>query len=257
MSEELIRVGSPEEEELSAKKSELSFLSELLAEKELEFEELKLSVARFQHRYFVEVGCKYVELDDLLAQLTEARAQRRPDDVEAKAAATEARERASATAAEYEGFESSPDISKGKPTIPDHAKKLYRKIASLIHPDKATDERSRNIRSKLMAELNEAYAAGNVNRMREILAEWESSPDTVTGEGTAADLVRVIRAIAQVRQRFSEIEKEIARIRASDIHSLMLEVHKADSAGKDILQEMAASVDCQIDRARAELMEVT
>ena len=52
MSEELIRVGSPEEEELSAKKSELSFLSELLAEKELEFEELKLSVARFQHRYF-------------------------------------------------------------------------------------------------------------------------------------------------------------------------------------------------------------
>jgi len=85
-SDELIEVGSPEEKELSAKQSELDSLSELLATKEL-----KLSIARFQQRYFAEVGSKYVELDDLLAQLAEAKSRRCPDDTEARETATHAR----------------------------------------------------------------------------------------------------------------------------------------------------------------------
>jgi len=63
---------SPKEQELQAKRTELTTLSEQLAEAELQFEELKSSLSTFQRRYFQEVGRKYIELDDLRAQIAEA-----------------------------------------------------------------------------------------------------------------------------------------------------------------------------------------
>lgn len=133
------------------------------------------------------------------------------------------------------------------------AKKLYRKIASIIHPDKATDDKSRHIRTRLMAELNEAYAQKDIPKMRNILNQWHESPEAISGEGTAADLVRTIRAIAQIKRRISEIEAEIAEIMTSDINVLMTKVHDADLAGRDILAEMSVSIDSEIHDARNKL----
>lgn len=256
MSPEISPINSPEEAELSAKKAELAAVSELLVDKELELEELKISVSRFQHRYFIEVGRKYVELDDLLAQIAEARALKSPNNDKARTTATEARARAEETAGDYGGFSSLTNNSKEKTEAPEYIKKLYRKLALLIHPDKAMDEASHNIRTRLMSELNEAYAAMDVDGMKRILNEWESSPETVTGEGIAADLVRVIRAIAQVRRRISNIEQEIAQIQSSDIHDLMLQVHKAESEARNLLQELTRSIEQRINKARIELNQI-
>ena len=104
-----------------------------------------------------------------------------------------------------------------------------------------------------MAELNSAYARKDVARMKAILAEWEQSPDAVSGDGIGADLVRIIRAIAQVKRRIKEIEKAISEIVASDIHQLMTTVHEADSAGRNILGEMGDSLDIKIREAEHEL----
>jgi len=46
---------SPEELELESKRSVMSILSETIADAELQFEELKASLASFQRRYFREV----------------------------------------------------------------------------------------------------------------------------------------------------------------------------------------------------------
>ena len=67
MKHDLMKLTTPEEEELLAKKTELESLSEVLAEKELDLEDIRLAVARFQHRYFAEIGKKYVQLDELRA----------------------------------------------------------------------------------------------------------------------------------------------------------------------------------------------
>ncbi|NIO36822.1 hypothetical protein GTO27_03865 [Candidatus Bathyarchaeota archaeon] len=253
MNEDLDKVTSPEEEELATKRAELRTLSELLAEKELELQEIKLSVNRFQNRYFSEVGCKYLELDDLLAQIAESKSRRNPSDTNARVEAKKARKKAQETTKEYQGYADLSDLIEEKSIVSEDTKKLYRKIASLIHPDKAMDDKSRDTRTQLMAELNKAYANGDVSKMRDVLSEWEASPETVSGEGTAAELVRVIRSMAQVRRRISEIEKEIAKIKSSDIHELMIAVHKAGAEGRDLLIEMATSIDVEIQRAVKEL----
>ena len=63
------KINSPEEDELELKRIELAKSSELLAEKELELTTLRNSVLHFDHRYYRQVGIKYVELDEINAQI--------------------------------------------------------------------------------------------------------------------------------------------------------------------------------------------
>jgi len=249
----LIKTNTPEEAELAKKKTELERLSDVLAEKELGMEELTLTVAQFQHRYYSKVGKRYVELDELQAQIAELIARQEPQDHELNQEAVRARIQARKAAEEYEGGESEPKTDSLKPEESEDAKRLYRKIASIIHPDKATDDTSRNLRTKLMAEFNEVYTRKDITKMLSLLDQWQDSPESVSGEGTAAELVRTIRAIAQINRRILEIGTEIFEIMTSDIHVLMAKVRDADVAGRDILAEMSNSIDSEIQDARNEL----
>jgi len=256
MENDLTKANTPEEAELAKKKVELDGLSQLLAEKELNIEELKLAVTRFQHRYFSEVGRKYVELDELRAQIAELKARQHPQNHELNQEAATARKQARNTKDEYEDIDIEPQADSLKSEESEDAKKLYRRVASIIHPDMATDKESRNLRTRLMAELNEAYAKKDISKMREIFDQWQESPETVSGEGTAAELVRTIRAIAQIKRRISEIEGEVVKIMESDIYVLMGKVHDADLAGRNILSEMSVSIDYEIQDSRNVLSEL-
>ena len=247
---------SPEEIELEAKKTELERASADLAQKELELEDIRLSIARFQHRYYAEVGKRYVKLDELRARIAEYHARQEPDNPEIQQFAENAREEASKTAQEFHEKENDADVGADKGEPPEELKKLYRKIATIVHPDKAVDEQSRELRTKLMAELNDAYAQRDVNRMRVVLVKWEESPESVPGDGTAAELVRTIRAIAQVKRRIKDIEQELAAIVTEDIYQLMIKCHEADANGKNLLLEMAESIDSEIQNAETELQSL-
>ncbi len=250
MTTDLVATMTPEEVELLDRKAELERLSAILAQKELDREDLRLSVTRFEQRYFAELGLRYVALDDLRAQIAEQRAQRTPQDPQSQAQARVAREEANQSAQEYHHSHHAPELPQETDAPSEETKALYKKIAIKIHPDKGTDERSKQIRGKLTAELNVAYERNDVPRMKQILDEWEKSPETVPGDGTVPELVRTIRAIAQVKRRIAEIEKEMSEIVGSEIHQLMVTVREADSAGRNILHEMAKSVDAEILQAQ-------
>jgi hypothetical protein len=249
MENDLTKANTPEEAELAKKKVELDGLSQLLAEKELNIEELKLTVARFQHRYFSEVGRKYVELDELRAQLAELKARQHPQNHELKQGAVTSRKQARDTKDEYEDIDIEAEADSLKSEELEEGKKLYRRVASIIHPDMATDEESRNLRTRLIAELNEAYAKKDISKIREIFDQWQESPEAVSGEGTAAELVKTIRAIAQIKRRISEIDGEVLNIMESDMYVLMGKVHDANLTGRDMLSEMSVSIDNKIQDA--------
>jgi len=87
-------------------------------------------------------------------------------------------------------------------------KRLYREVAKRIHPDLTSDRDERMRREALMAEANKAYEAGDESQLNRILNAYETSLETVQGEGPGAELIRVIRRISQVRGRIAEIEAE-------------------------------------------------
>ncbi len=246
-------MSSPEEIELAKKKAELDSLSNTLADKELSLEELTLAISAFQHRYYSEVGAKYVELDELRARIAEEKAKRKPKNSELKTEATKARTQAHKSSEEYGATHTEALDSPKTEEASEEAKKLYRRIASIIHPDKATDDISRHLRTSLMCELNEAYAKRDIAKMQSVLEKWQESPEAIPGDGTGAELVRTIRTIAQMKRRIDEIDEQISEIMASDIHELMTKVHDADSEGRCLLAEMAVGIDLEIQNVQNEL----
>ena len=94
---------------------------------------------------------------------------------------------------------------------------------------------------------------GDEARLQAILHEWETSPEAIQGDGIGAELVRVIRKIAQGEERLRVIAAEMAQLEASDLHQLKTKVEEAEREGQDLLIEMAARIDKQIVTAKSRL----
>ena len=173
------------------------------------------------------MGALFAELDEVQARLAEVQARQHPRDAKLRQGARRAEkpERESDIVAETVG---SLDQRNRAGRFPLHrrSKKLYREIAKLIHPDLTTDERERTRRTRLMAEANRAYEDGDEAKLRAILDGWVASPESVQGEGVAAELVRTIRKIHQVGRRLVDIETETLELKGSELYSSLRSASK-------------------------------
>ena len=235
---------SPEQRELLEKQEHLSVLETALADRELALQTLDAELRSFHALYLRRVGVKFADRDRLDALIAEAVAQSRPADPMSRQAADAARSRAQETAAAVDTPVVASQGGGFKPS--DKLKALYRDMAKRVHPDLAPNEASRTRRTQLMAEANLAYGAGDEARLRALLADWEASPDVVEGSGVAADLVRTIRKIHQVKRRLMQIDDEIAELMRSDLSKLKNEVDAAQGDGRDLLGEMVVALEAEI-----------
>jgi hypothetical protein len=254
MTTRIKQVALPEARELQKKKSELATLETRLAERELDLATLQAELHSFEGVYLHIVGSRLAELDEVEAQIAEAMARRKPKNRESQERASQARAQAHESAQAVEAEQEAGKRELFKPT--ESLKKLYREVAKRIHPDLATDESERRRRHELMSEANRAYEEGDEARLEAILHDWESSPESVKGEGPGAELVRVIRKIAQVEGRLKAIDAEFARLGQSDLYRLKTQADQAGALGRDLLAEMAARVDQQVVEARGRLRSI-
>jgi hypothetical protein len=243
----------PEERELDKKRAECDALEGELADREVEYATAKIQLRTFETEYFCVVGRLYAELDALEAQIAETEARLRPHDRESQTRATEAHSRAAQSAQALATL--APGAERFEPA--DSLKKLYREVARRIHPDLATNETERTIRTRLMAKANEAYARGDEAALSAILDEWQSSPDTVDGEGVGAELVRILRKLHQAERRLREIDAAMVELRTSAVYRLWEQAASARAQGRDLLAEMAADLRQQIANARGQLTSLT
>ena len=101
-----------QELELANLEAEQGQLEEQVALFELERETTKTDVARFQKRYYDTVGRFLVELDKLLAGISQQVAAANPENIEAQNEASVAQERARQSAEEAGLIESQPEANK-------------------------------------------------------------------------------------------------------------------------------------------------
>ncbi|MBS1806815.1 MAG: molecular chaperone DnaJ [Acidobacteria bacterium] len=255
MNTELIRRLTPEERELEKKKAELAVLEAKLAERELDLATLQAELHVFEQRYLRIVGSRYAELDEVKAQIAEARARLNPDDAYAQEEADEARAQADESAHAAAGAEEASAASiKFKPS--ESLKKLYREAARQIHPDLTTDAEERHRRHQVMIEINRAYEAGDEDRLQALLRDWQRSPESIKDKGIGAELIRLIRKIAQVDERLDAIDVEIEAVQVSELAQLRDKVETAEDEGRDLLQEMADEIEEEIARAKIEGYDV-
>lgn len=244
----------PEEEELSKKLAEINDLESELTQRELDLATLHGELRAFEIRYFHIIGTRYVELDEIEAQIAEIQARLTPKDKKMQERAEKARIKAQESA-EAVDIEEEP-LKQEKFSPSESLKKLYREVAKGVHPDLANDEEERVRRQRFMAEANRAYEEGDETRLEEILREWEISPESVKGDGVGAELVRVIRKITQVKGRLSVIETEFGKLKGSEIYQLKTKVEETGNKDRDLLREMASQLDEQIAFAKQRLKEI-
>jgi hypothetical protein len=108
-----------------------------------------------------------------------------------------------------------------------------------------------------MAEINAAYQANDEERLRQILANWQNSPEAIKETGIGADLIRLVRKIAHIKVRIAQIKAEFASFQESDLYQIKNEVAAAAKAGRDLLVEMAKKVEAEIAVKRKKLADLT
>ena len=202
------------------------------------------------------VGKCYAELDEIEAKIAEHAARMQPENVNIRNAATQARSQAQASRAVFDESLAAKTVSS-KSSQSQTIKNLYREVAKRIHPDLSIDSADRQQRERLMTAANRAYEEGDEARLRAILEEYESSPESVKGDGPGAELVRVIRKIAQIERRLAEIQAETDEIQASDLFDLKKKVDEGTKQGRDVLDDMASAIQSQIAERQAELRKTS
>ncbi|MEJ2606904.1 MAG: hypothetical protein P8Z41_09545 [Anaerolineales bacterium] len=251
MKDKIEKAKTPEEKELNDKISELNSLETELAQKELDLATLMAELQALDSRYLRIVGAKFLELDQIKAEIAEYLATQQPENFAAQEEAKQARERADQTARDTGDISEPKKVEAFEPTK--EIRELYREIAKKIHPDLAIDEKDRERRTKVMAEVNQAYREGDYERLETILREWETSPEAIEGEDVGSRLVRTIRMIARVSERINQIEQEFQRLHSTPIYELKIKVEEASSQGRDLFMEMVEQVEIEIEEAREHL----
>jgi hypothetical protein len=247
----------PGAEELVRRRAQLQVLSRRLLERERDLAAFRGELHAFETTYRKALGSRYARLDELAERLDETAAPADdpdgPDDGE------------DGPAERYPGQgvpggqnwawgEREPDKEpERRAVVSEDAKRLFRQLARLIHPDLAADPQERERRTNLMVAANDAYEQGDVAALERLLEEWHASPEAVTGGGTAAELERTLRRIAQVEAGMRRIDEELAELEASAMGWLRRRVEKAAREGWDLLAHMVRELDRQIGEAQLEL----
>ena len=244
-----MNVNAPEEIELSKKKRVLERLKEKLAFREEAMTELRAELQQFEANYTMQVGRLYAELDEIEAQIAEEEVKLVPDDEEIKKRAEDLRRRAAESAANAEIAEGCS--FKWQPTS--EAKKAYHNLAKIIHPDLALDAMEKERRHDLMAKLNDAYSAGDQNRLNKLVEDFRDSPDLITGDSIGDQLVRAIRQIFQIKNRLKELREEKLIVELSELFILREKVQVEMLEGRNMLKQMAERTKTLIKKSERRL----
>lgn len=239
-----------QELELAKLEAEQAQLEEQVALFELERETTKTDVARFQKRYYDMVGRLFVELDKLLAGISQQEAAAHPDDIEVQQQAKAAQDKARKSAEEAGLIEAQPEPPA---EITPECRKAYRKAAMLMHPDRATSDAERERRTQMMAQVNLAYERGDQAALERLIIEFGDDPEAITGVDTASRMMKSTRRIAQLRRRIAEIEQELDGLREAEIFQLMTAVAEAEALGDNPLGDLAAKLLQELSKRRVAL----
>ncbi|MGW1063880.1 hypothetical protein ACWD4F_05140 [Streptomyces aureus] len=163
-----------------------------LIEFEIAVETFRVEVDNFSRLHHQKLGPMYSRLDELEAQIAEARAARTgdPEDI---FKAHEARARVMPMPGVEELFHGWMDsdglfpeavaMLTDQPVRPpqrvrpsEEARKLFRELVRKAHPDLAQDDEERKRRDEFISRVNAAYARGDEALLRELAAEWAAGP---------------------------------------------------------------------------------
>jgi hypothetical protein len=206
----------------------------------------------------------YTRLDELDAEIAEAKAAR-TGDPEDRRAAEEARARVMPMPGVEELFHGWMDgeglfpeaaaMLTDQPVRPpervrpsEEARRRYRELARRAHPDLAQEEDERKRREEFLTRVNAAYARGDEAALRELAEEWAAGPAPAErGPSRSEELYARLEWLARRKELLTVVARELEE---SAIGS-MLKIAPDDP--DRLLDEVAEQLLAQVAEREAEL----
>jgi hypothetical protein len=213
-------------------------------------DEVQSFAAEYERRF----GRLLAELEELDAQITELLALRRRDDTQAQAAAREARARADDAA----GRRAEVDRDRYDPPPPpnDDLKALYRRLASMVHPDRAQGEEDRAIRTDFMAEVNAAYQARDLRRLQDLDRRWAARRDP--GERSEPSSLDELRArVAALQLECEQTAAKRRALEASESYRLFQWVRNSSDDRESMFIAIESDLREQVAQRQKELEKLS
>lgn len=235
-----------------------------LIEFEIAVETFRVEVENFSRLHHQRLGPMYARLDELEAEIAEARAASTGDPEDVRKA-KEARARVMPMPGIEELFHDwldsdglSPEASAmltDQPVRPpqrvrpsDEARKLYRELVRKAHPDLAQDDAERARRDEFIARVNAAYGRGDEALLRELSQEWAAGP--VPEEWRPSRSEELYARLEWLAQR-KELLAFVARDLEESAIGGMLKIAPDDP--DRLLEEIAEQLLAQVSEREAEL----
>ena len=238
-----------------------------LIEYEIAVETFRVEVENFSRLHHQKLGPMYARLDELDAQIAEAKAERSGDPEDVRKA-QEARARVMPMPGVEELFHGWMD-SEGlfpeaaamltdQPVRPpervrpsDEARKLYRELVRKAHPDLAQDDMERERRDEFISRVNAAYGRGDEVLLRELSEEWAAGPvPEERRPSRAEELYARLEWLAQRKELLALVARELEE---GAIGSML---RLAPEDPDRLLDEIADQLLTEVSQRETELAEL-
>ncbi|MEV7655552.1 J domain-containing protein [Streptomyces anulatus] len=263
-------VGGPEDAE-SRPEARLAravqVAEQALIEFEIAVETFRVEVENFSRLHHQKLGPMYTRLDELDALIAEARAAR-TGDPEDERKAREARAVVMPMPGVDELFHDWMDTDGLSPEAAamlteqavrppkrvrpsEEARRLYRELARKAHPDLAQDEPERQRRDEFIARVNAAYGRGDVDLLKELVAEWAAGPaQPLTPLSESEELYARLEWLSRRKELLTVLAKELED---GAIGSML---RMAPDDPDQLLEDIAEQLLGEVSRREAELAEM-
>ncbi|MEV6394974.1 J domain-containing protein [Streptomyces sp. NPDC051907] len=242
----------------------VSAAEQALIEFEIALETFRVEVENFSRLHHQRLGPMYARLDELDAQIAEARAAQTGDPEDLRKA-REARAMVMPMPGVDELFNDwmdsdglSPEaaamlneqpVRAPKRVRPsEEARKLYRELARKAHPDLAQDETERARREEFITRVNAAYGLGDATMLRELGEEWAAGPvPPVSQLSESEELYARLEWLSRRKELLAAVAKELEE---SAIGAML---KMAPDDPDRLLEEIAEQLLAQVAEREAEL----
>jgi hypothetical protein len=139
-----------------------------------------------------------------------------PEGEEAAASPSDSRPRdAGPTSGQHEKREVGSAAQRGQGKDRESLRAVFRRLVASSHPDRASNEADRELRTATMKQATQAYEEGDLARLLELEKAWrrgQSLPPADSAEASCRELERVIR---ELRAQASQLQRELRAVRQS------------------------------------------
>jgi hypothetical protein len=234
---------------------------ERIAQLEFELSDTNAELGRFEHEYERRVGILERKVRDLEADLEQARFQaaRRAqwgDRADSPDMHVDVLEQFRRTWTPRDRPPEPPPEEPVTEELKAELKTLFRALAKRFHPDLVTDPEAKRWRQKIMAKVNEAYAAQDVAALKALANKQDRAEEPVqkSREQVLADMRAEVQRLDRV---IVNLERNLNDLINSYTVKLMLEVTIATRQGRDLLEEMAKDLHKRIATIEAEIASLS